>query len=547
MILVNLEETLRASTGSKRWQIKFMVLGLGSLFAVQIYTISQTLLFSSVNLSIDRVHSYTVIMAGILIALSLSRNRFLDVEIYLSRAFLYNSITIVIIGIYLLVVGVLAKAIGYFGDVKVVSLGTLFVFVSLLGLTIVLLSDQIQHEIKRFISRNFYQNHYDYRKEWMAFTKRTTSLVDIKDLCAAVSKMVSETFGVSSVTVWLLNEKLDQVVVGGSTVFSGIQPPSLRTAEKASETFIDIMRDRSIPLDFNASTDVRVKGLKESYPEYFRDGRIRYCAPLIAGQQLLGWITLNERLTNEPFSVEDFDLLKTISDQVAGSLLNLKLSDHLLKAKEMEAFQTLSAFFIHDLKNLASTLSLTMQNFPIHFDNPEFRSDALRVFSLSVTKMNAMCSRLSTLTKKMELRKTKKDLNQLIDETLGRMNGSVTATLARDLHPLPSLLIDPEQMEKVILNLILNANQAVGPNGEIRVETGRMEGWAVLSVKDNGCGISKEFMSRSLFQPFQTTKSEGLGIGLFHSKKIVEAHQGRIDVESEEGVGTTFRVALPLG
>ena len=102
---------------------------------------------------------------------------------------------------------------------------------------------------------------------------------------------------------------------------------------------------------------------------------------------MLGLLTLNEKLTKDPFSIEDFDLLKAISDQAAASLLNIKLSEHLIQAKKMEAFQALSAFFVHDLKNLASTLSLTMQNLPAHFDDPEFRRDAMATISKSVAKI----------------------------------------------------------------------------------------------------------------------------------------------------------------
>jgi signal transduction histidine kinase len=78
------------------------------------------------------------------------------------------------------------------------------------------------------------------------------------------------------------------------------------------------------------------------------------------------------------------------------------------------------------------------------------------------------------------------------------------------------------------------------------VTTEQRNGWAVLAVSDNGRGMSKTFMEQLLFRPFQTTKSEGLGIGLFHSRTIVEAHNGRIEVESEEGKGSTFRVLLPV-
>jgi putative PEP-CTERM system histidine kinase len=266
---------------------------------------------------------------------------------------------------------------------------------------------------------------------------------------------------------------------------------------------------------------------------------------LLTGQQVLGVMALNDRLTKDTFSVEDFDLLKTIADQAAANLLNLKLSEQLLRAKEMEAFQTLSAFFIHDLKNLASRLSLTMQNLPVHFDDPAFRSDALQVISRSVERINSMCSGLALFNKGLELERTEADLNELVTAMVADLNGSIKASLVQDLHPVTRLPIDAEEIQKVLVNLVLNANDAVGGRGDIHVTTEQRDGWVVLSVSDSGCGMSKEFIARSLFQPFQTTKKQGLGIGLFHSKKIVEAHRGRIEVESEEGRGSTFTVMLP--
>ena len=111
---------------------------------------------------------------------------------------------------------------------------------------------------------------------------------------------------------------------------------------------------------------------------------------------------------------------------------------------------------------------------------------------------------------------------------------------------MPKLMIDPEQVQKVLTNLILNAKEAAGNGGEIRLAIEQKDEWAILSVSDNGCGMSNEFIEHSLFRPFKTTKKQGMGIGLFQSKMIVEAHQGRIEVESEAGRGTTFRVFLPM-
>jgi signal transduction histidine kinase len=118
--------------------------------------------------------------------------------------------------------------------------------------------------------------------------------------------------------------------------------------------------------------------------------------------------------------------------------------------------------------------------------------------------------------------------------------------LVKELRPLPKVRLDPAQIQKVLTNLVLNAREALGPGGTIRVETSRRNGWVVLGVSDNGCGMSAEFIQRSLFRPFQTTKKKGIGIGMFHSKMIVEAHRGRIEVESEPGKGTAFRVLLPI-
>ena len=156
------------------------------------------------------------------------------------------------------------------------------------------------------------------------------------------------------------------------------------------------------------------------------------------------------------------------------------------------------------------------------------------------------CSRVSLLTKKLDLHPTLADLNELVRHTLTDLQDLVKVPVCQELRPVSKLLMDPEHLQKVVINLLFNANEAVDDRGEIFITTESIDGWVVLSVRDNGCGIPQAFLERSLFHPFQTTKSQGLGIGLFHSRTIVEAHHGRIEVESEEGQGSTFRVLLPV-
>ena len=545
LIIMNLERTLRNSSGSIRWQIKFMILGLGGIFAVRIFTTSQVLLFRYIEMPLEVINLGALILGGALIIWSLLRLQVLNVEIYLSSSFIYNSITVIIIGIYLIIVGLLAKLVTYFKISHPFLVEVLVVFLSLLGITIILMSGRLRELIKRFVSLHFKRPKHDYRKVWTSFTHQTASLIGIREVCAAVTKMVADTFGVPCVTIWLVDESQENLTLGGSTVFSSTELGEFVRDKKAVKEYIQAMRNQQMPIDLDQTEMDWARNLKESHFDYFRDARIRYGISLLSGNEFLGIMTLNEKLTKEQFSFEDFDLLKTIADQAAGSILNIKMSERLSQAKEMEAFQTMSAFFVHDLKNLASKLSLTMQNLPTHFDNPEFRGDALRAISDSVAKINTMSSGLSLLRQKIVLQLAETDLNGLVTTTINMLNG-FKASITQDLKPLPKFLMDSEQIQKVLTNLILNANEAVGNEGEIRVATEQKDNWILLSVSDNGCGMSKEFIEKSLFHPFKTTKKQGMGIGLFHSKMIVEAHHGRIEVESEEGRGSTFRVFLPL-
>jgi signal transduction histidine kinase len=134
--------------------------------------------------------------------------------------------------------------------------------------------------------------------------------------------------------------------------------------------------------------------------------------------------------------------------------------------------------------------------------------------------------RLSVLRNKLELKPTEADLNQLVVDTLKDLNDMPGIEVVKELHPLPKVVVDREQLQSVVTNLLLNARDAVGSGGQIRIKTAEYEGRAMLSVADNGCGMSQDFLRDSLFRPFQTTKKKGMGFGMFQSKMIVEAHRG---------------------
>ena len=150
-----------------------------------------------------------------------------------------------------------------------------------------------------------------------------------------------------------------------------------------------------------------------------------------------------------------------------------------------------------------------MTNLPVHYDNPEFRADALELMSKNVEKIQNMCSRLSALNRKFELHRRECNLNELVSSTVSNLN--LGCTLVTDLAPLPKASLDSEEIQKVILNLILNANESVTNGDEIRIATCRKGDNLVLSVTDRGCGMSRKFIKESLFHPFKTTKERGSG------------------------------------
>ncbi|MEP6662517.1 MAG: XrtA/PEP-CTERM system histidine kinase PrsK [Verrucomicrobiota bacterium] len=546
LILMNLERTYRAAVGTMRWRVKYMILGLGVLFAVRAYSSSQCLVFRAENLPLLAVNSAALIVCCLLIFRWFLRSGHFEVSIYPSHTVLHHSFTIFLAGIYLLVVGGLAKAVSFFGGDAQFPLKAFVVLLALVLLTMVLLSDRARLYSKQFVSRHFQRPLYNYRSVWRNFTEGTASCVERNDLCGAVVKLVSEIFQVLSVTVWMVDEKDGKLTFAASSSLSELKGENLKPLETDAQEIIRALRNHPEPLDIDRIKQPWAEALRNCQPSAFRSGGHRVCVPMMARGELLGIMLLGDRVAGTVFTTQDFDLLKSVGDEVAASLMNIELSQRVVQAKELEAFQTMSAFFVHDLKNTASTLSLMLQNFPVHYNDPAFREDALRGMGKAVHHVNDIIRRLTQLREEMAITPEEIDLNQLVGKVLAGFQGTPNLTIVQDFQPLPKPSLDAEQIEKVILNLVLNAKEALPAQGEIRVATLQKENWAIISVSDNGCGMTRDFLERSLFRAFQTTKKHGIGIGMFQSKMIVEAHRGKIEVESEPGRGTTFRVLLPL-
>jgi len=546
LIVTNLERTLRTAVGTLRWRIKFTILGLGLECAVRFYTSSQVLIYSTPDTGFAVVNASALVLTCLLISISFLRTSLSGAQVYPSLTVLQHSITVLLAGAYLIVIGGLAKLTEMFGGNNIFPLNSFLVLVSVVALGLALVSDRTRFLSRRLISRHFRRPLYDYRNLWRTFTERTGAVIDERSYCRELVNLISETLQVLTVTAWLSDETRGKFVLVASTSLSEGPVQSSTEDEIEADKLTSALGQRHEPFPLDGCSDPWVEEIKRRNPVHFRSGGSRVCVPLNGNGQILGMLIVGDRVNGVPLSVEDFELLKSFGDQAASGLLNLQLSQRLFRAKEMEAFQSMAAFFVHDLKNTASSLSLMLQNLPAQMENPAFRQDALRAVSKAVARINEVISRLGLLREKVQIKPVEADLRTVIQAALESFSAPVGITLIRDLTTTPKVLIDPEQFQKVAVNLLVNAREALGNSGEIRVASSQENGWVVLTVRDNGCGISPEFISRSLFRPFQTTKKTGIGIGMFHCKTIVEAHRGRIEVESQPGQGTTFRVLLPI-
>ena len=544
LILTNLERTFRAAVGTVRWRIKFMLLGVGLVFLIRLYASTQALLFRHIDPSLDILRSGTLVVACVLMMRSLVRTGHFNLDVYPSQSVLQGSVTILFVGAYLLIVGVFAKVVTYFGGDSSFTLKTLVVLLLLLLLALLLQSDRAQLYLRRLVSRHFQRPLHDYRTVWLRFTEATASRVEQTEFSRAVVKLLADIFQALSVSIWIVNDRQDEFLLAASTSLAESRARALQPTTAETIAITEYLRQHTEPLDIEEREEDWAVALRRCHPSQFPKGGARICVPVASGGEVLAVILLGDRVGAAAFTMQDLDLLKSIGDQVTSGLLNVRLSQRLLQAREHEAFQTMATFFVHDLKNAASTLNLTLQNLPDHFDDPAFREDALRGMGKSVRHINHLISRLGELRSELKISPTPCDLNQAIAAAIASFTDDKDFKLDCTAGDLPALPLDREQFTKVVTNLVLNAREAGARH--LQLSTQRSGNWAILEAADNGCGMSAEFVSRSLFRPFQTTKKNGLGIGMFQSRMIIQAHGGRMLVESTPNQGTVFRVFLPL-
>jgi len=531
--LINFETTLVNASPDALWKIKLEVIGLGTIVAVLTFYYSQALLFRTINMNYLVFRSVLYIAAAALIAFSqLKRSGIAQIEISPQAA--YKSLVLMALGTYLVLVGFLEKGMEHFGVSFPRAATVVLFFLIGVGLLILLLSYKVRRKLKVIIHKNLLHHKYDYHTQWLDFTEQISTARTGDELFHRILAAYCDTFCISGAAMFLYDENCR-----GYSMAARFEMEAINEIIAPDSALVSFMRERAW-----------VFSTRDNYPviaadniEFLRTNRISFVVPLFDGNQLEGFIVLGEIINDEEnYIYEDFDLMKTIARQAATAILHQKLSEQMAQSREIEAIGNLSAFVVHDLKNLVSNLSLIVQNAGKHMHNPDFQADMLNSLGNTVKKMQKLIGTLKNLKSK-ELNLQPIDLLQLTTKTAQLVMGhQVTVSGSSAIA-----MIDEIEIQNVIMNLIMNGIEASQAGAPLEIEVGSASSGSFIKVADHGNGMSAEYIRTELFKPFRTTKSQGLGIGMYQCQQVMRAHGGRIEVNSTEGAGSVFTILLSSG
>ena len=535
MILV--EQLYRNTPAKQRWGIKFACLGIGGVFAYDFYLYSDAMLFRHVNPEIWTARGIVNALTVPLLAVSAARNPQWSLGISVSRRILFHSAALFGAASYLLLMAAAGYYLRFFGGSWGTVLQVVFLFGAVVLLLGVLFSGTLRSWLRVFLSKHFFSYNYDYREEWLRFTRTLSE--DGQGLGERTIQAVSELVESPGGALWVGRES------GNCELVTHWNMPLASGFEPANSLFCQFMENRQWVIDLNEFDSNPEKYGAISIPQWLHSiPRAWLVVPLILHRKLFGFVVLAQPRSKIKLNWEVNDLLKIAGSQAASYLAQQEAANALLVARQFESFNRMSTFVVHDLKNLVSQLSLLLSNAEKHKNNPEFQKDMIDTVDLSVQKMKRLLQKLSSGAS------VQKPARLSIDKLL-RQAVAVRAVA----EPKPALeimdhglevLADWAQLERVIGHLIQNAVEATSRDGQVLVRLARKEDVAMVEIKDTGHGMSDEFIRERLFKPFDSTKTAGMGIGVFESREYIRELGGRLEVASHQPGGTTFRVILPL-
>jgi len=407
-------------------------------------------------------------------------------------------------------------------------------------LAIVLFSAKFRARFRVFIGKHFYKNKYDYRREWLRLTDELSDKAQNKERFDAVIKVLGDIVDAQAGMLWLCDERKQYRNAASWHInqIDVVLPGDMALVQFLEETGYVIN-----VLDMDSHVE-EYPGLV--LPHWIEGvGRPWLIVPLFGLESILGFIILANPLLIRPINWEDRDLLKTAAKQIASYLTVLTTSEALAEAKQFEVFNRLSAYMVHDLKNISAELGLVTRNAEKHKDNPEFIEDAFATVENAASDINRLLEQFRN--KYVQHEKTSiVELASLIQKVIATKQSHLPTPCLDPLYKPCYVVAEKSRLTNVLAHLIDNAQQATEEEGFITITLTNKGVMQIIEIKDTGHGMDADFIKNRLFRPFDTTKGNaGMGIGMYESRELVRHLGGEIFVQSELGTGTRIVLHIP--
>lgn len=539
MGLVLVEQVYRSSRPEDRWAIKFLCLGLGGLFVYDFYLYANGALFGAIDAQVWAARGYVAALITPLIAVSAARNPQWAAPVGLSRSMAFHTASLLAAGVYLLLMASAGYYLRLFGGEWGNVVQTVFIFAAAMLLVLLMFSGTLRARLRVFLSKHFFSYRYDYREEWLKFTRTLTEGRPGEQLCERAVEALAKLLESPGGALWMRESP------GSYQRASHWNWADINGTEPADSAFLQWLTRTQWVVDLD-----EMKTRSDLYGELNAPAWLQQTEdawlviPLLLHDELLGFVVLKHSLGKISFNWEVSDLLKVAARQAAAHLAQMRASNQLIVARQFESFNRTTTFVIHDLKNLVAQLSLLLANAEKHKDNPEFQADMLDTVDNAVTRMNKVLK---------QLRRDGDETRTQSVSLLDILNEAVASKQAFKLRPTLSLppaslrvRAEPERLTRAIGHLLQNALEATPPTGSVTLRAFEDAGQAIIEIIDTGSGMDDDFIRTRLFQPFDSTKGAGMGIGAYECRETLRALDGNIEVSSTPGHGTRFRLNLPL-
>jgi len=535
--LLLLEQVFRNASDSERWSLKYLCFGLGVLFAYDLLMYSEALLFKQLDPQYWQARGFAVALVTPLLAISMARGSSWTKALNISRQVVFHTVSLLGAGLYLIMMAVAGYFIKFMGGNWGSVLQISFLIATGALLLTLLFSGKIRARTRVFLSKHFFNYKYDYREEWLKFTGALSTIED--DVPEGIVRTMSPLVNSPAGLLWASHDG------EAYTLLSHWEMPA-PGGNHNLDNLAQWMRKSVWVIDVDElARDPELYG-DLCLPNWITEIDDAWLIiPLMFGDKLQGMLLLKHSELQHSINWEDRDLLKTAGRQAASHLAQHLASQALLEARQFDAFNRLSAYVIHDLKNILAQQSLMVANAEKHKHKPEFVDDMISTVSHSVNRMTKLMEQMRSGAR--ETKPSMICLQSILEKV-------VTARCT--MEPKPTLSVesgsytlhtDAERMATVFSHLIQNAQEACDRrDGAVVVRLQKNGANAVVEVMDNGKGMSPGFVQSRLFKPFDSTKGlTGMGIGAFESREFIRSLGGDIQVESTPGSGSRFRAHIP--